>query len=192
MDDRAKIGKQSDIQKKCVNIKEDEMDIITFLKHYEQDLKSNQQHVIHHCRLKAKLRRTYRRELREDIYRKLKIGSSTYKSCEKILYLGFKTIPVAHLRFWGSYFWGLQSFEQLTETNIIPNGQWVIQNGRKHQIDIPQYPLPPTFITTIAKTVGITYFNEKDLIKHGFHTFTEHRCAYKAYYELNKIIRFFN
>ena len=186
--DRAKIGLQSDIKRKAIPYQCGKCDIISFLTKYEEiyNNEQNRDDIIIYVRNKCKLRRTYNKQYRDEIKTQLQIDTDHYYQIQKFLYRGFNEIWIEHLTYFISFCWGLMNFEEMTKTKLIQKGHYYKdQNGSLQSVNIPQFPIPPTFVITIARDIGITSLDENMLIRCGFHVFSAHRGSMKAYYRFS-------
>eukprot|EP01083_Nonionella_stella_P290688 989107_1 len=183
--DRVAIGKQSDSPKTLI-VLDEKMDFMAFCDEYKVYVMNDSllQSVVRYCKLKIRLRRTYNRSTRQDIQHKLKVDSAEFKAIRLFIQLGFMKIVIAHLMYWGTLITGYQTLKQMTELNVISDGNFVLKHDTIHPIDVPKFPLPPEFIVYMAQDIGITYVKTEDLISHGFHTFSHFRYALTTYYNV--------
>ena len=146
--------------------------------------------VIHHCQCEIALIRTYTEEYRQEIMDKLKINSPQWHFCRKIITIGFAHLAPHQFPYYVLLILGYQTPEQLTKTNIIPNGQYVLDlndpnNKKLYRQNIPKWKAPCSFVLRIMKKLGFDWdIHYKDLIQPGFHSLTQQIEATKSYFRL--------
>ena len=190
--DRVRMAMQADREKRFLVLKGGDVDIMSFLMKYEYIFNNEEimNDIIPYTKAVFKQRRSYEKNNVADILKQIQPGSTHFNQMRKYLKLGFAVLPLNHLCFYTALLFGFQTFDQMTKTNIIPNGQWCLDcRGSEKQlysISIPKYPLPVSFPLYLAKHLGYQHINDyKQLISPGFHTFSAFLGTQEAFYKFS-------
>lgn len=98
---------------------------------------------------------------------------------EEVLHFSFCNIHPSQLGGFVSLLVGLQSFQQLTKSNVINSS--IIKNGVKCDSKMPKITAPTTAITTIAHKLKLIYLDD-ELNKYGYQSVTHYKGEIEAFY----------
>lgn len=189
MRDRQFIGNMADRKHQYITIPSGSMDIITFLKTKKMKYQDWINDIILFTKNHMLLKRTYEIANRDKILNKLQtLGLTKTKYIIKLIKYGYLKVIPQHYPYMLSYFFGWQTFEQLTETNIIDkeHGQAIWTEEGIKMIDVPRYPLPASFVLYLAQCVGISteICNVQLMSRCGYHHLDILIGALDSYYKL--------
>ena len=122
------------------------------------------------------LKRTKDEQIRTDIKKGIKKSSPDIGKA--VSYALTHVIP-SQLRAYGALTSGLQSFEEITATNLIKGDIEI--NGKKLRAKVPRIVAPSSFIKVIAKHFQITHL-DAEIDEHGFQSVTQLIGELNGYY----------
>ena len=189
--DRVALGAETDRPPRFAVLQEGEMHFTDFMKKYKfiYENEDNLSKLTLFTKAIIRQRRTYEEENVQKIYDELSPNSDNWHEMRDLLKFGFYKLAKHQYRAFISLCAGYQTPKELTETNIVPNSQWVldcndINNKQLNVRNTPQITAPPSFVMTVHKFLHLKLIEDyHDLIEPGFHTFEAQLAAQDSFYQ---------